>query len=71
MEIPTKIDQIMKERGVTDSDLADLTELTRMTIGNARRGKSVTLRVAQKISKALKEPIETLWPTPQEEEEAA
>jgi transcriptional regulator with XRE-family HTH domain len=61
MEIFTKIDAIMKAQGVSDADLADATGLPRMTIGNARRGKNITLANALRISKALGQPLNKIW----------
>jgi transcriptional regulator with XRE-family HTH domain len=61
MEISTKIDAIMKEKGFTDGDMSEITGLPRMTIGNARRGKNITLANALRISKALGKPLDEIW----------
>jgi len=67
MEIYTKLEQIMVEKGITDSSLSDATGLTKMTIRNARQGKNVTLKTARTISKEIKKPIEEVWPFLKEE----
>lgn len=61
MVILNKIDEIMRKQGVSDADVAEATGLTRMTIGNARRGKSITLINALRISRALATPLEEIW----------
>lgn len=61
MVILNKIDEIMRKQGVSDVDVAEATGLTRMTIGNARRGKSITLINALRISRALATPLEEIW----------
>jgi DNA-binding Xre family transcriptional regulator len=61
MEIKSRLDEVMKTRGVSLEKLAHLTNLTRMTINNARNGKLVTLRTAVLIATALEVTIEDLW----------
>ncbi len=69
MEILTNLGQLMREKGVVDADIERECGITRMTVCNARRGRNVTLKVAQAIAKVLGEPLEKIWP--KEEEEAA
>ena len=61
MEIFTQIDQIMKDKGLSDRDLSEITGLPSMTIGNARRGKNITLANALRISRALGQPLDKIW----------
>lgn len=76
MLIVSKLDELLEEKKISADDLADLTELTRMTIYNARQGKGVALKTAMKISKALDVPVNEIWqeaetdPTSDEEEAA-
>ncbi len=71
MVIQNKIDQIMQEKGISDSQLSEISGLSRMTIFNARRGRKSTLPVIIKISKALGEPFERIWVAKENKEEAA
>lgn len=69
MVIISKVDQIMTEKGITSAQLADVTGLPRMTIGNARRGKGLTLKIALRISRALGTPLEMVWALKEVDEE--
>lgn len=69
MVILNKIDQIMREKGISETELSEKSGLSRMTIFNARRGRNSTLPVIIRISKALGEPFEKIWAV--EKEEAA
>lgn len=71
MNIHAQIDQIMKEKGLSDADLAELTGLPRMTIGNARRGKNILLANAFRISKALGKPLDQIWAIKKPESEVS
>jgi transcriptional regulator with XRE-family HTH domain len=70
MEIKTKINEIMESKNISTVQLAELTGLTSMTIGNARRGKGINVKTAQKIARALNESIEKIWPLNEEGEAA-
>lgn len=70
MVMNNKLEQIMKDKGVSAADLSNMTGLTVMTIWNARQGKNITLKNARIISEALGEPIETIWPKDEEDEAA-
>jgi DNA-binding Xre family transcriptional regulator len=67
MVILNKIDELMLKKNLNDPDLAELTGLPRMTIGNARRGKGITLRTALLISEALNVAIGDLFYFSEEE----
>jgi transcriptional regulator with XRE-family HTH domain len=69
MVILSKIDQIMTARGITNTQLAEMTGLSGMMIGNTRRGKNITLRSAFLISQALGEPLDMIWSIRQVEDE--
>lgn len=71
MVIQNKIDQIMREKGLSDSQLSEMSGLSRMTLFNARRGRKSTLPIVLSIAKALKEPVEKIWTIQESEEEAA
>lgn len=62
MVIKSKLEQIMKKKGVSSTELSEQTGLTKMTISNARRGKNITILNAKVIAKALDSSIEEIWP---------
>ena len=61
MILQNNIEEIMKQKNITDSDLCEATGLTRMTIYNIKTRKTASLPTALKIAKALGEPIEKIW----------
>lgn len=65
----TKLDEIMREKDITDGDMETITGLPRMTIFNARRGKNITMKNAQLIAQALKVSLDQIWPINQVFEE--
>lgn len=70
MVILNKIDQIMREKGISEGEMSEKAGLSRMTIFNAKRGRNSTLPVVLKISKALGEPVEKIWIVNEKEEAA-
>jgi len=53
-----KVRQFRKAKGISQEDLADLCELHRTYIGSVERGeRNITLKNAEKIANALKEPL--------------
>ena len=51
----------MEAKGITLEQLLEKTNLPRMTLFNARRGKNVTIITALKITEALDTPVDELW----------
>jgi len=56
------MESLLRKKGLTNIELSELTNLSVMTISNARRGKGITLLTARKIARALGESIDTIWP---------
>jgi DNA-binding Xre family transcriptional regulator len=63
MVIYSKINDVLKEKGVGVEELIEKTGLTRMTIYNVRQGRNVTILTALKISEALGVNLEDIWST--------
>lgn len=61
MEINSRINEVMVEKGVSTDELVEKTGLSRMTIFNASRGLNVTIKTAMKIAEVLSVPIEEIW----------
>jgi transcriptional regulator with XRE-family HTH domain len=53
-----RVQQFRKAKGISQEELADLCELHRTYIGSVERGeRNITLKNAEKIAEALKEPL--------------
>jgi len=57
-----KITDLMKQKGISDDQICEITGLTKMTLWNAKQGKNVTLETMKAISVALGESIVVIWP---------
>lgn len=70
MILLNKLDEIMKQKGISDKELCEQTRLTRMTLYNLKQGRGSSLSSAYKISQALGVPIESIWFEESEEQVA-
>ena len=73
MIITSQINAVLRSKNMSIEQLIEKTNLQRMTIFNARRGKNVTIATAIKIAEALEVPVESIWLLEEEteKEEAA
>lgn len=58
-----KINQLLKEKGITKRDLALKIEMDETQIGHLAAGQDCLLSTAKRIAIGLGEKLDTIWPT--------
>lgn len=57
-----QIKNLLRQRGVTQSDVARTLNVSSQTVGRVISGKDKSRRIASTIAKFLNVPVDTLWP---------
>jgi len=66
MLIVSKVDEVMKSKGLTVDQVLEKTGLSRMTFFNAKNASNVTIKTALLIASALEVSIDDIWTAEEE-----
>lgn len=62
MNMDNRLEQIMKEKGLTQKQLGEILNMNQSNISRIINGKDINLSTAKRISKTLGYSIEYIWP---------